>query len=119
MAFTGADVVCDPSDEPELMPMPGPDPIPEPILGDKVMPPLEDSDDEDKYSEEAEDSDDEDGGPDGTGQSDGNDDDTGDAGNDGAGGAGGAIDEQRYPQHECNRPLPATCICPRSGGAIG
>ena len=51
MALTGVDGVCDPSDESELMPMPGPDPITEPILGDEVMPPVEDSDDEDENAE--------------------------------------------------------------------
>ena len=85
------------------MAMPGPDPIPQPILGDEVMPPLEDTDD-DEDAEEAEDSVDGDGGPDGDGDSDGEYDDTGDDGDDAAGGAGGAMHEQRYPQRERRAP---------------
>ena len=97
--LTGADGVCDPSDESEFMPMPGPAPIPEPILDDDAVPPLEDSDD-DEDAEEAEDSDDEDRAPDGDDSSD----DEGDDGEDGAGGAGGAMHEQRYPQRERRAP---------------
>ena len=104
MALTGVDGVCDPSNESEFMPMPGPDPIPEPILGDEVMPPLEDSDDEDESSEETEDSDDDGQGPDGDGDSDGDDDDTVNDGDDGARGAGGGMHEQRYPQRERRAP---------------
>ena len=104
MALTGVDVLCDPSDESEFMPMPGPDPIPQPILGYEEMPSLKDSDDEDEDAEEAEESDDEEGGPDGDGDSDGDDDDTGDDGDDRAGGAGGAMYEQRYPQRERRAP---------------
>ena len=46
MALTGADGVCDPSDESEFMPVPGPDQIAEPILDEDVIPPLEDSEDD-------------------------------------------------------------------------